>query len=67
MVTGDTGLRFAPLGRLRAWRGDSELELGSPRQQAFLAVLLRQRLAASVADVMEALWGGNPPPRAVVS
>src|SRR5262249_52651706 len=66
MVTGDTGLRFALLGRLRAWRGDRELELGSPQQQAFLAVLLlRQERAASVADVVEALWGGNPPPRAV--
>ncbi|WP_158857879.1 AfsR/SARP family transcriptional regulator [Streptomyces sp. NRRL B-1347] len=66
MVTGDTGLRFALLGRLRAWRGDTELELGSPQQQAFLAVLLlRQERAASVGDVVEALWGGNPPPRAV--
>lgn len=66
MVTGDTGLRFALLGRLRAWRGDRELELGSPQQQAFLAVLLlRQERAASVADVVEALWGGNPPLRAV--
>ncbi|MCC3768064.1 winged helix-turn-helix domain-containing protein [Streptomyces sp. UNOC14_S4] len=66
MVTGDTGLRFALLGRLRAWRGDRELELGSPQQQAFLAVLLlRQERAASVADAVEALWGGNPPPRAV--
>ncbi|MBF6052930.1 SARP family transcriptional regulator [Streptomyces eurocidicus] len=66
MVTGDTGLRFALLGRLRAWRGDRELELGSPQQQAFLAVLLlREERAASVADVVEALWGENPPPRAV--
>ncbi|MEU3752378.1 BTAD domain-containing putative transcriptional regulator [Streptomyces olivoreticuli] len=66
MVTGDTGLRFALLGRLRAWRGERELELGSPQQQAFLVVLLlRQERAASVADVVEALWGGNPPPRAV--
>ncbi|MEV0444663.1 BTAD domain-containing putative transcriptional regulator [Streptomyces spectabilis] len=64
--TGDTGLRFVLLGRLRAWRGDRELELGSPQQQAFLAVLLlRQERAASVGDVVEALWGGNPPPRAV--
>ncbi|GGO59490.1 AfsR/SARP family transcriptional regulator [Streptomyces lasiicapitis] len=66
MFTGDTGLRFALLGRLRAWRGGRELELGSPQQQAFLAVLLlRQEQAASVADFVEALWGGNPPPRAV--
>ncbi|MCI3934699.1 AfsR/SARP family transcriptional regulator [Streptomyces sp. AN091965] len=66
MVTGETGLRFVLLGRLRAWRGDRELELGSPQQQAFLAVLLlRQERAASVGDVVEALWGGNPPPRAV--
>ncbi|WHM40967.1 hypothetical protein [Streptomyces sp. BPTC-684] len=67
MVTGYTGLRFALLGRLRAWRGDKELELGSPQRQAFLAVLLlRQELVASVADVVEDLWGGNPPARVVV-
>ncbi|MEI5100672.1 BTAD domain-containing putative transcriptional regulator [Streptomyces sp. PmtG] len=66
MVTGDTGLRFALLGRLRAWRGDRELELGSPQQQAFLAVLLlSQERVASVGAVVEALWGGNPPLRAV--
>ncbi|RKN60372.1 SARP family transcriptional regulator [Streptomyces klenkii] len=65
-VTGDTGLRFALLGRLRAWRGDEELKLGSPQQQAFLAVLLlRRERAASMADVVDALWGENPPPRAV--
>lgn len=46
MFTGDTGLRFALLGRLRAWRGDREWELGSPQQQAFRAVLLRQKQTA---------------------
>ncbi|MGK5543564.1 AfsR/SARP family transcriptional regulator [Streptomyces sp. URMC 127] len=64
--TEETRLRFALLGRLRAWRDDEELALGSPQQQAFLAVLLlRQERAASMADIVEELWGGNPPPRAV--
>ncbi|MGX1117378.1 hypothetical protein RKD37_002741 [Streptomyces ambofaciens] len=33
-------LRFSLLGPLRAWRGPTELSLGSPQQQAVLAALL---------------------------
>ncbi|MHA7958592.1 AfsR/SARP family transcriptional regulator [Streptomyces sp. L500] len=67
-MTGTDGgeLRFAVLGRMRAWRGDEALELGSPQQRTFLAeLLLREGRAASAAEIVDALWGGEPPPRAV--
>jgi DNA-binding SARP family transcriptional activator len=35
-----TGFAFSLLGPLRGWRDDQELDLGSPQQRAFLALLL---------------------------
>ncbi|MEU3353974.1 AfsR/SARP family transcriptional regulator [Streptomyces sp. NPDC037389] len=67
-MTGMDGgeLRFAVLGRMRAWRGDTALELGSPQQQTFLAeLLLREGRTASAAEIVDALWGEEVPPRAV--
>src|SRR5262249_44139515 len=55
-------LKFAVLGPMRAWRGDAELDLGSPQQRAVLAVLLlaggRQ---VGVGGLIGAPWGGEPP------
>lgn len=64
-----TELRFALLGQVRAWRGETELDLGAPQQRAVLAfLLLREGRAASIEEITEALWGERAPEsaRAVV-
>jgi DNA-binding SARP family transcriptional activator len=55
-------LRFALLGPVRAWRDTTALELGSPQQRATLAVLLlHEGRQVSADEVVDALWGGEPP------
>ena len=57
-----TEFTFRLLGPVRAWRGGTELEIGSPQQQAVLAVLLLARGAhVSMASMLDALWGECPP------
>ncbi|MEV6134273.1 BTAD domain-containing putative transcriptional regulator [Streptomyces violaceusniger] len=59
-------LRFAVLGRVRAWRGAVELDLGSPQQRAVLAaLLLRRGRPVTVAELVDAVWGDRSPPAAV--
>jgi DNA-binding SARP family transcriptional activator len=55
-------VRFNVLGPIRAWRDDREVDLGSPQQQATLAVLLLHegRLALGQ-EFISALWGEDPP------
>ncbi|MFE5894821.1 BTAD domain-containing putative transcriptional regulator [Streptomyces sp. NPDC056462] len=59
-------MRFAVLGPVRAWCGDTELELGPPKQRGLLALLLIQpgHLVA-VQEIVDALWGQDPPDSAV--
>ncbi|WP_262700508.1 MULTISPECIES: AfsR/SARP family transcriptional regulator [Streptomyces] len=59
-------LRFAVLGPVRAWRGAHELDLGSPQQRVVLAaLLLRRGRPVTVAELVDAVWGDEPPPAAV--
>src|SRR3954468_19431058 len=59
-------LRFEVLGPVRAWRGDDEIELGSPQQRAILAILLLQAGASASPDqLIAAIWGGAAPRAAI--
>jgi len=54
------------LGPVRAWQGDRELELGGPQRQAVLALLaLRANQAVSRSELIDGIWGEDPPPSAV--
>jgi len=57
-----TDLRFAVLGPVRAWRGEGEINLGSPQQQAVLAaLLLREGTQTTMEELVAGLWGEQPP------
>ncbi|MER5510144.1 BTAD domain-containing putative transcriptional regulator [Streptomyces sp. NPDC002766] len=54
------------LGPVRAWHADRELDLGSPQQRTVLAaLLLRHGHPVSLAELVDAVWGVEPPVAAV--
>ena len=55
-------LRIAVLGPVRAWRGDTALDLGPVRRQAVLvALLLGQSALTSHDQLLDGVWGSEPP------
>ncbi|MEW2610771.1 BTAD domain-containing putative transcriptional regulator [Streptomyces sp. NPDC047880] len=61
-------LRFGVLGPVRAWRGDEPVSTGSPQQRALLAaLLLREGRTATAAELIDALWGEEPPSQALAA
>ncbi|MEU0968970.1 BTAD domain-containing putative transcriptional regulator [Streptomyces sp. NPDC005917] len=54
------------LGPVRAWRGGTELVLGPPKERALLALLLTEAgHPVAVHEIIDALWGQDPPDSAV--
>ncbi len=57
----DSRLRFEVLGPLRAWQGETRLDLGPVRQQAVLAaLLLRPDVTVSHYELTDGLWERPP-------
>ncbi|MFE4871481.1 BTAD domain-containing putative transcriptional regulator [Streptomyces sp. NPDC056682] len=62
------GLRFGVLGPVRAWRGGQALPSGSPQQRALLAaLLLRDGRTATAGELIDAIWGEEPPSQALAA
>ncbi|SCK07853.1 AfsR/SARP family transcriptional regulator [Streptomyces sp. WMMB 322] len=58
-------LCFTVLGPVRAHRGDHEIPMGSPQQRALLAaLLLRGGHTATAEELIDAIWGEEPPDQA---
>src|SRR5690348_13422944 len=67
-VAEPAALRFGVLGPVRAWRGGETLNTGSPQQRALLAaLLLREGRTATAAELIDALWGAEPPSQALAA
>jgi DNA-binding SARP family transcriptional activator len=67
-VTASVPVEFAILGVLRARRAGHELHVGSPQQRGVLALLLlRAGRLVSPEDLVDRMWGANPPPSARVT
>ncbi|WP_245881793.1 AfsR/SARP family transcriptional regulator, partial [Streptomyces milbemycinicus] len=61
-------LRFTVLGPVRVRRGDETLAAGRPQERALLcALLMRRGHTATAQELMDAVWGGKPPGRALAT
>ncbi|MFF6803590.1 BTAD domain-containing putative transcriptional regulator [Streptomyces sp. NPDC012616] len=61
-------LRFDVLGPVRARRGEEQLATGGPQQRALLAaLLLREGRTATAGELIDALWGEDPPSQALAA
>ncbi|MGQ7751300.1 BTAD domain-containing putative transcriptional regulator [Streptomyces sp. WC2508] len=65
---GGVDLRFSVLGPVRAWRDGEALSSGSPQQRALLAaLLLRGGRTATASELIDAIWGDEPPSQALAT
>ncbi|OKJ99592.1 regulator [Streptomyces sp. CB03234] len=61
-------LRFGVLGPVRAWLDGEALPSGSPQQRALLAaLLLRDGRTATAPELIDAIWGDEPPSQALAA
>ncbi|MES4905276.1 MULTISPECIES: BTAD domain-containing putative transcriptional regulator [unclassified Streptomyces] len=61
-------LRFSVLGPVRVWHDEVPLNTGSPQQRALLAaLLLRGGRTATASELIDALWGDEPPHAAIAA
>jgi DNA-binding SARP family transcriptional activator/Tfp pilus assembly protein PilF len=59
-------LRVAVLGPVRAWRGDTELELGAPQRRAVLGLLAaRANQVVARDELIDGIWGEDLPAKSV--
>ncbi|MEU8548870.1 BTAD domain-containing putative transcriptional regulator [Streptomyces roseoverticillatus] len=64
----DQQLRFSVLGPVRVQHGDAPVNTGSPQQRGLLAcLLLRAGRTATAPELIDALWGDNPPHAALAA
>ncbi|GAA2554627.1 hypothetical protein GCM10010435_26420 [Winogradskya consettensis] len=66
MADNSGALRLRILGPLRAWHGDTELDLG-PRQQAYVLALLlvHRNRPVGTAELIDLIWGHDVPASAL--
>ncbi|MFH9075168.1 AfsR/SARP family transcriptional regulator [Streptomyces alboflavus] len=65
---GQPAARFSVLGPVRAWLGEEPLPTGSPQQRALLAaLLLRDGRTATASELIDAIWGEDPPSQALAA
>ncbi|GAA0228179.1 AfsR/SARP family transcriptional regulator [Cryptosporangium japonicum] len=57
-------VRFTLLGPVRAITDAGDITLGSPQQRGLLSLLLLRNTPVPIDDVVDALWGPEPPPSA---
>lgn len=61
-------IQFGVLGPLQMSVGDSRIAVGTPKQRAVLAMLIANpNRAVSAADLITAIWDGEPPAAARIS
>jgi DNA-binding SARP family transcriptional activator/Flp pilus assembly protein TadD len=66
LVDGGPPVRVAVLGPVRAWRGETELELGAPQRRAVLGLLAaRANQSVSRDELIDGIWGDALPARSV--